>query len=321
MFRSSLITSGCILLVCASVSLAQERRARIDVEHYRMDVEIQPRTQSMKAKVQVRFVPLEDTTSAVFELNNGLTVSHVSGEKDEDINAVRYQQDFTVRLNFPNNLPKGRATTVTFAYDGRLNGIENSPVEGISFGSIANDHAFLLYPARWFPLSGYTTDRFTAEMNITVPSGMDVIASGLHTTKPGADGKTIHSFHFDRPSFPGSIAVVSGQPARVSSEGITTTMYFRAEEKDQTSPYGEAAGHIVKYYTSIFGVPYAADLTIVETGENAPYGYAAPGLLFLSPRGIGKKVNTRLLPLEIAHQWWGVQVSPASRKHLWLENG
>ncbi len=321
MFRSSLIFSASALLALASLSLAQERRTRIDVEHYRMDVEIQPRTQSLKARVEVRFVPLEDTTSAVFELNNGLTVSRVTGEKNEDVNAVRYQQDFSVRLNFPNNLPKGRATTVTFAYDGRLNGIENSPVEGISFGSIANDHAFLLYPARWFPLSGYTTDRFTAEMNITVPTGMDVIASGSHTTKPGADGKTIHSFRFDRPSFPGSIAVVSVQPARVSSEGISTTMYFRGEEKDQTSAYGDAAGKIMKYYTSIFGPPYVADLTFVETDENAPYGYAAPGILFLSPRGIGKKLNTRLLSLEMAHQWWRVQVSPASRKHLWIDNG
>jgi hypothetical protein len=37
---------------------------------------------------------------------------------------------------------------------------------------------YLLYPARWFPTTGYLTDRFTAEMHIRVPQGMRVLASG-----------------------------------------------------------------------------------------------------------------------------------------------
>ncbi len=323
MFRRCLALSGFVLLGLASLASAQERerRVRIDVEHYRIDAEINPRTQSLTARTTVRFVPQEDTSSVVFELNNGLNVAHVLGEKGEEVPATRFQQDFTVRLNFASQLAKGKPVAATFVYDGRLNGVDNSPVDGVAFANIANDRSFLLYPARWFPVSGYTADRFNADMNITVPNGMDVIASGLHTTKPGPEGKTIHSFTYDHASFPGSIAVVTGQPARVTSEGATTTLYFYGDQKDQTSPYGDAAGKIVKYFTSLFDLPPVANLTIVETDENAPNGYASPGILFLSPAGIGRRVNNRLLSLEIAHQWWGMLVSPASRRHLWLENG
>jgi aminopeptidase N len=43
-------------------------------------------------------------------------------------------------------------------------------------------------------------------------------------------------------------------------------------------------------------------------------------MLFLSPRGIEERVNTRLLANQIARQWWGVVVSPVSRNHLWITN-
>jgi hypothetical protein len=36
-----------------------------------------------------------------------------------------------------------------------------------------------MYPARWFPVSGYTTDRFAAEMHITVPAGYTALGTGM----------------------------------------------------------------------------------------------------------------------------------------------
>ena len=85
--------------------------------------------------------------------------------------------------------------------------------------------------------------------------------------------------------------------------------------------YGEEAGKIVAHFTSLFGLPSYANLTLVETDAGAPNGYAAPGLIFLSPRGIGKQVAAKLLANQISRQWWGVLVSPSTRNHLWLSNG
>jgi aminopeptidase N len=75
------------------------------------------------------------------------------------------------------------------------------------------------------------------------------------------------------------------------------------------------------YFTSVFGLPPYANLTFVETENGAPNGYAAPGIIFFSPRGIGKRVNAKLLPNQISRQWWEVMISPATRNHLWLTNG
>ena len=92
--------------------------------------------------------------------------------------------------------------------------------------------------------------------------------------------KTRYQIKFERPSFPGSIAIVKGQPARVASEGVTTALYFRGPEADMAQIYGEQIGKTMSYFTGVFGLPPYANLTVVETEEGAPNGFAAPGMIF-----------------------------------------
>jgi aminopeptidase N len=307
-------------LLAAGPSAAQEKRTHLDAEHYAIDAEINPAMQTLSAQVQVRFTPDENTSSAAFELNNALNVSRIADGSGRQIPASRSQGDSTVRLTFPEPLVKGTPVTLGFTYDGRLTGSEESPVYGIKFASIQKDHAFLLYPARWFPIADYSVDRFTADLRITVPAGYKVIASGLETPPTQAGEKLTYQFSYKNPSFPGSIAVVQGEPVRVPSQGVTTTIYFR-DSKDMANAYGEETGKIMTFLTSLYGLPPQASLTIVETEAGTPNGYAAPGIVFLSPKSIGKQVNPRLLTNQISRQWWGTLVSPSTRNHMWLVNG
>ena len=318
MFRSFSI--GLALVALSAAAPAQERRARIHVEHYAINAEVQPATQSLTATAEVRFTPLDQASSVSFELNNALSISRIVDDKGHPINSSRNQQDFTARLSFDEPLPKGQPVTLTFSYDGHLSGNEESPVYGIKFAAIHSDYAFLMYPARWFPINGYTTDRFAADLRITVPTGYKVLGSGIDTHQDAGD-KVVYTFHFEHPSFPGSIAVVRDPGTPVSAEGVTTTLYFRGDEKAMAQQYGEQIGPMVSYFTGVFGLPPYANLAVMETESGAPNGYAAPGLLFLSPRAIGKQVAAKLLANQISRQWWEDLVSPATRNHLWLTNG
>jgi tetratricopeptide (TPR) repeat protein len=317
-----LAASAPLLFAAAFAAPAQERRAapRIDVEQYTIEAEITPNTQTMSAKATVRFVPDDNISSAAFELNNALNVSRVVDDKGKQINASRNQQDFTVRLSFDQPLPKGQPASITFYYDGKLTGQEDSPVYGIKFAAIHPDFAYLMYPARWFPVSGYSTDRFAGDLRVTVPAGYSVVASGMDSKQPAGDKNTFQ-FQFQRPSFPGSIAVVKGDPVKVQAEGVTTTLYFRGAEADVVQQYGQETGKIMSYFTGVFGIPPYANLTVVETEAGAPNGYAAPGMIFLAPRGITRQVSSKLLANEVGRQWWEEMLSPTTRNHLWLENG
>ncbi len=299
----------------------ERKTPRIDVEQYTIEAEVNPRTQSLTANVQVRFAAVDDQVStASFELNNALNLSRVVDDSGRQIPASRNQEDFSVRLNFPAPIPKGKQATLTFTYAGHLAGTEDSPVFGIKFAALHNDFGYLMYPARWFPVNDYTTDRFAADLRITVPSGYRVVAPGQERSDRVGEDKTLYTLHYSHNSFPGSLAIVQGEPVKVTSSGVTTNFFLR-DTKAMAQSYGDEIGKVMTYFTSIFGLAPQANLTVVETEAGTPNGYTAPGILFLAPKAMGKSANAKLLANQISRQWWGMLVSPTTRNHMWIENG
>jgi aminopeptidase N len=313
-----LIALACFVSACL---YADETRTHINVQKYTIDASINPRTQSIEATAKIDFIPLEDANQATFELNNALTVSKAIDAKGAVIPTQRDNADFSIRVMFPSGLVKNQPQSISISYDGKLTGNEDSPIPGITFAALRPDSGYLLYPARWFPVSGYTTNRFMAEMRITTPAEYKVVGSGSVKPSPAKDGGTLYTLIYDKPSFPGSIAIVKGDAVRVSSEGINTQIYFRGDKTSFAQPYGEETGKIMGFFTTVYGLAPSANLTLVETGDGAVNGYSAPGIIFLAPNTITKQTNTRLLSNQLSRQWWGCLVSPANRNHLWLLNG
>lgn len=309
-------TSGVLL----AQGPGQAQRARMDVDNYAIDAQVDPNAQTIRATAKVRFTPLDDLTSVSFELNNALTLDSVTDEAGRQVPASRVAQDMTVRLSLAETMPKGKPATLTFVYGGKLTGAEESPVWGIKFAAIHPDVAYFMYPARWFPVNDYTADRFTADLKVTVPSGFKVIGSGVETADLAADGKTAVRFQLTTPSFPGSFAVVKGDPTTIASGGINTTLFFR-ERKDMAGAYGQEIGRAMEFLSGVYGPLPNRNLIVIETETGTSNGYSAPGILFLSPRAIGSDVNTKLLANQISQQWWGAQVSPTTRNHMWIQNG
>ncbi len=310
------------LLALPATVAAQSQAPQIDVDTVSIEAEINPGTQELTAQATINFTAVEDDVRfADFELHNQLNLDSVTDGDGEDVQNSRSYDNFTTEVRFPDRMMKGETKQLTFRYGGQLTGREDSPVWGINFAAIHADHGYLMYPARWFPVHGYTTDRFQAKMKITVPSGYRVLGSGLITHEPGEEGKTVYNLDFNRPSFPGSIAIVQDEPQVVDSEGVRTMFYFRGEAAKMAASYGETIGRVMTFLTGVYGIPPESGLQVVETDEGCPNGYAAPGMLFLSTPAIGDHVDDRLLVNQISRQWWGMLTSPASRNHLWLVNG
>ncbi|HML15518.1 MAG TPA: M1 family aminopeptidase [Bryobacteraceae bacterium] len=309
-------------MLTAATAFAQDRsgRERIDVQSYLIDAKIDPAAQTLVATAMVRFTPLDNASTLSFELNNALSVSKVVDDTGREVSSSRVQQDMTVHVNLPQTLEKGKPAALTFIYDGKLTGNEESPVFGIKFAAIHPDFAYLMYPARWFPVNDYTTDRFSSDMKITVPAGFKVVSSDVPGTETAPAGMTTYRFKFDQKSFPGSLAVVKGEPVQINSGGITTSFYMR-QSADMAAPYGDEIGRAMTFFTDLYGLPPKRNLTVVETEDGTPNGYSAPGLLFFSPAALGKQVNLDLVANQVARQWWGGFVSPTTRNHMWIENG
>jgi aminopeptidase N len=305
-----------VLTLAAAALSAQDRRTPIDLISYKIDARIDPAQQTLSATAAVTFAPQEEAISATFELHNSLQLTGVTDSTGRQLRTSRTLQDFSVRIDFQQPQPKGTPVTLNISWEGRLSGKEESPIYGITFAAIGRERSYLLYPGRWFPVAGYTTDRYAMELSVTVPPGYKVLSSGIET----AQGQTF-KFQTTRPSFAGSLAVVQGSAQRVSSQGTVSDVWFSAANAAQAQSWGDEAGKAMAFLGSIFGLPPQSTIAIVETGEGAPTAYSAPGMLFVSHSAASRQPSPRVLANQLTRQWFGNLISPTSRNHIWLANG
>lgn len=57
---------------------AQKGVADLDVQHYKIEAELTPSQQYLRARTEVKFLPVSDTRSVVFELNGSLSVKRIA---------------------------------------------------------------------------------------------------------------------------------------------------------------------------------------------------------------------------------------------------
>ena len=292
----------------------------LDVQHYKIDARLNMDAQLLEATAEVHFIPRDPAGNAAFELHNSLNVDYAEMADGTSLEPIRYRGDSTVHISFPETLPVDQPQVIRFGYGGRLISYEESPSEGYSLAEIMPDRAILLYAGRWFPVNGYGADRFTSDIRVTVPEGLEVLGSGTRTRTEALEGIE-HQFEFNYPSFPGTIAVVADEAVQASNGSASSAVYMPGASEDLALEYGEAAAEMVEFYTDLFGAPYSKSLSIIEMGEYAPDGFWAPGMVLVSPYARREALNRQLLGKLVANQWWGTLVGAGNSNHLWLVDG
>jgi aminopeptidase N len=305
--------------VVPAVTFAQSNAPRFTVTNYAITAELFPSQHMLSASVRIDFLPQGDLTTMSFELQNGLRVSSV---KDAAGKACNYRQEgLILSIDFLNPVPQGKPASITVRYGGLLSSAEGSPVENLKLAYVGNEGSYLLYVARWFPVSQYGAARFAASMSITVPSDEMVIASGKASAPAREAGKVTYVFRYDQSSFPGT--VIAGryvvQPA--TAVGADITMYMKPGHENFAANYGEAAAKIMAFYSDKFGPLPNGHLDIAEIEDGTVNGYSAPGVVALASRIFSTQVRIQQLAQQIAYLWWGESVSPASRNDFFLEDG
>src|SRR5208282_3276552 len=239
--------------------------------------------------------------------------------------AAERSADGTLRVTPAAPFTKGHQSRWTFEYEGTITGKDDGPEQGLKLAAIQEPITYLLYPARWFPSTGYLTNRFTAEMHIRVPQGMMVFASGAqgpsHPVKlaNGEPGEQ-HDFNWSKPGFPGT--VIAGRYLDPVSAGAgNVKVYLTASHQQSVNEFAQTAAKEVDFFTASFGAPETTRLNVVELPDDTIPSAWAPELAAIPGSRVGDKSGVRLLANTIARQWWGSEVSPLTLNDAWITNG
>jgi hypothetical protein len=324
---------GFVLAAAVSRPAWAAEKTRLRVDDYQIDVELLPQTHKLTARAVVKVTALEDLNVATFQLNNGLRITKLTDANNKPLGPERNTQDSTVHFALNSGIAKNASTTFTFEYEGTLESAEDSPVQGLKLAYVGPETSYLLYSGLWFPVSGYGVNRFTSTINVTVPAHMVAIGSGKEAaagtsasanskkSAPAMANSKTFTFTWDKPSFPGTIIAGAFQEYKSDDAGIDLHVFFKPDKQSLGSEYASTAVKIFTYYITQYGLAPSSSLKIVQIPDDTVPTAWAPELVVMSTRAITERVNYRLMANTIAHQWWGVSVSPASKEDWWLSDG
>jgi len=320
------VTGGlaCALLLMLPLGAQRPHRPALSISGYVINAELDPATHRLAATALVSFTAPADAEVVSFGFHPALKVTKITDESGKLLDGER-TADGAIRISPAAPFVPGQLVHWTFQYEGAITGNEDGPVEGLKLAAIQEPITYLLYPARWFPMTGYMTDRFTAEMHIRVPQGMRVFASGSQgTSKPVtlASGKPgdQYNFNWTKPGFPGTV-IAGRYVGPVTGGAGNVKVYLTVGHQASGNELAQTASKEFDFFTDSFGAPESSRLNVVELPDDTLPAVWAPELAAMQGSRVGDKSGVRLLANTIAHQWWGSEVSPRTLNDAWITNG
>ena len=320
-----------ILLSCAAAPLQAQapRPANFLAEHYDVSASLDAIGQSISATAKIDFKAVEASSSVRVELHPNLIVKEVKGADGKPLTFERDNQNpLMVVVQLPTPVATAGHVTLTYTYAGLLVNEENSPVPGVRAALISKDGAYLLLPARWFPLTNFPSNRYTATFRLNVPDIFAVAGTGKASAPspmPGKNavegGRLLYTFECKNPAPHGTFVAGNLQLNPKQAEGINVAVYAPRASSANAEEFAASVARSAIIFSDMFGPIPDPTFTVIQLPDGTLRDYAAPGVLLLSQRIWEPKSSDRTIARLVASQWWGIQVLPATPGDVWISDG
>ena len=187
---------------------------------------------------------------------------------------------------------------------------------------LSREGSYLRPESRWYPAIGFLEFRSPVTVRLTVPDGQVAVGPGREgdVTDAPSGGKT---YEWVSNRIVGGIAVATGQWKRLDGEeaGVPVMVLLWEKHADQAQKVMADTKAAMRYQTELFGkFPY--EKYLVAEVPVFPGGYSPASLTFIGESVFeDQKLVDRILPHEVAHQWWGNLMLPQGAGAGWLAEG
>src|SRR5258708_11328148 len=192
----SLLTLLLLSSAAAPLHAQAPRPANSLAEHLDVSAWLDVIGESFSATAKIDFKAVEASSSVRVELHQNLIVKEVKGADGKPLAFERDNQNpLIVVVQLPTPIATAGHVTLTYSYSGLLVNEENSPIPGVRAAAINKDAAYLLLPARWFPLTNFPSNRYTATFRLNVPDSFDVAGTSKASPPTPTPRQTSLSSH------------------------------------------------------------------------------------------------------------------------------
>jgi aminopeptidase N len=293
------------------------------VSHYTLAISYTPSTHWLSGKARVYARTTQALSRFDLDLRRNLHVSsvRVNGKPAHFGQPKSKVQELVVIP--PRALPAGHRFNVDVVYAGKARGVTDP--DGSPDGFMpTNDGAFVASEPQgsstWFPVNDTPTDKATYRVYITVPTGLTAVSNGALLGTSRANGRTTWKWQLTEPVSSYLVTATIGKFDVRRGRTAAGIPYFIAIDpavKAKAAPVMRKLPAIVDYFSRTYGkYPFGQTGGIVD---NAPFvGYA----LETATRPVFDSApSVATLSHELAHQWFGDDVTLRRWRDIWLNEG
>jgi aminopeptidase N len=295
--------------------------AGYDVTHYDLDLTWRPVEQRMDGVATITATATADLASLSLDAV-GLDIAEVTVDGAAATTAPSGERDIVVTPADP--VRAGAEFTVVVTY-----GAPPQTLAGVDFlspGWVSDgDEVYVAFEphgaATLFPANDHPSDKAAYTFRVTVPQGLDVAANGLLSGTTPGDGVTTWVYEAPDEMATYLVQVVIADLEFMESAGPNGLPIRNAVDADigglAEGPMAQTAA-MIDLYDDLFGpYPFVAYGVVVV---DEPLGYALETQT-LSLFGTDAATSETVIAHELAHQWFGDAVSPATWQDIWLNEG
>jgi aminopeptidase N len=315
------------IFILVSTIVGAQHQDKVDFVHGEIFIEPAPREKLIKGTVTYKFDVLSGVDSIFLDAQHiEFTNVKLNGRKTKFSNNGE-------TIFIYKNFKKGKAYSLTLEYTA-------TPKQTVYFigwdDNIPNNNQVWTqgqgkYTSHWLPSFDDMEEKVEYDLSIAFDSNYEVIANGKPQKIEEDNGLTTWSFDMQQPMSSYLLAFAIGDYDKqelVSSSGVPIENYFYPKDSLKVEPTYRYTKEIFDFLETEIGVPYpwqnykqlpVRDFLYAGM-ENTGATIFSDGYMVDSTAFVDKNyVNVNAH--EMAHQWFGNQVTEKDGNHHWLHEG
>jgi len=286
-----------------------------DIQHYALDLTWDDETAVLTGVATIDAIATQDLSRFNLDLRD-MTVKSVIVN---DETAEFAQQSPELIITPANFLPEAAPFTVVVHYQG----VPNALIAGFEGWITTRDGVFTANEPRgaatWYPANDHPTDKATFSFRITVPEPFIAAANGLLQETIDNGATTTFVWEARDPMATYLAAVYIGDfvvQTATGPDGLPIRNYFPPDDADRFAKEAAVTSAMIEFFAERFGAyPFEAYGIVVVDGFSGALENQTLSVFSTS------FVREAVIAHELAHQWFGNNVSPATWEDIWLNEG